>query len=251
MADKEIGDDALAAGMELVAGTVQANTIDTEINRTRDYVAQRTSDITPIDQGGTGATTPEGARTNLVVPGWDAVSPKGEASAGGIARYSDAGRLQVVTPVGLADVVNISWAEQRIAAIPSPPAFNGGVVTGQIYLPNASTATSGYTTAYINSDGRISRGASSERYKERISDVDPAELGDVFPQLARFQMRDGDGSWKYGYIAERLDEHDDTKPYVVSIDGTVESIDFIQLLLVQVAQLHARVTALEAQRHES
>jgi cystathionine beta-lyase family protein involved in aluminum resistance len=35
-----VGDDALAAGMDLVAGSDLANTIDTEINKTRDYIAQ-------------------------------------------------------------------------------------------------------------------------------------------------------------------------------------------------------------------
>lgn len=35
-----VGDDALAAGMDLVTGSELANTIDTEINKTRDYIAQ-------------------------------------------------------------------------------------------------------------------------------------------------------------------------------------------------------------------
>jgi hypothetical protein len=34
------GDDAAAAGMDLVAGTEPANTIDTLLNITRDYIAQ-------------------------------------------------------------------------------------------------------------------------------------------------------------------------------------------------------------------
>jgi len=61
-----IGDDAAAAGMALVAGgSTLSNTIDTEINRTRDYIAQRTSTVVPVASGGTGATTAAGARTNL------------------------------------------------------------------------------------------------------------------------------------------------------------------------------------------
>lgn len=35
-----VGDDAVAAGMALVAGTSMANTLDTEDNLTRDYVAR-------------------------------------------------------------------------------------------------------------------------------------------------------------------------------------------------------------------
>lgn len=34
------GDDAVAAGMALVVGTSMANTLDTEDNLTRDYVAR-------------------------------------------------------------------------------------------------------------------------------------------------------------------------------------------------------------------
>ncbi|WP_248242974.1 hypothetical protein [Microbacterium kunmingense] len=35
-----IGDTAAAAGLPLVSGTVAANTIDTEENRTRDFIGQ-------------------------------------------------------------------------------------------------------------------------------------------------------------------------------------------------------------------
>lgn len=41
------GDDAAAAGMAVVAGSVLANTIDTEINTTRDYIAQRAKRTSP------------------------------------------------------------------------------------------------------------------------------------------------------------------------------------------------------------
>jgi hypothetical protein len=60
-----IGDAAAAAGMDLVPGTTPAKDIDTEINKTRDYVAERTAEVMPLAKGGTGATTPGAARTNL------------------------------------------------------------------------------------------------------------------------------------------------------------------------------------------
>lgn len=135
------------------------------------------------------------------------------------------------------------------ADIPGAPdlssrvAKSGDTMTGQLYLPNSFAASSGYTVAYINSDGRVSRGASSERYKF-ISAIDPDTLGDIFPEFHRFKMRaDGiapaDNTWRYGYIAEHL-IGTDAEPFVVVIDGQVESIDFIGLLLAQVAQLHQR-----------
>jgi hypothetical protein len=42
-----IGDDAAAAGMALVAGGALANTLDTEENLTRDYIAQRAKRNSP------------------------------------------------------------------------------------------------------------------------------------------------------------------------------------------------------------
>lgn len=35
------GDDAAAAGMDIVPGSTMANTIDTEITKSRDYIAQK------------------------------------------------------------------------------------------------------------------------------------------------------------------------------------------------------------------
>ena len=61
------GDDAAAAGMDLVSGSALANTIDDELNKTRDYIAQRTSAETPVSKGGTGATTAAAARASLGV----------------------------------------------------------------------------------------------------------------------------------------------------------------------------------------
>jgi hypothetical protein len=63
-----IGDAAVAAGMTIVPGTLPANQLDTEINRTRDEIANRTSAVTPVAKGGTGATTAAAARTALGVP---------------------------------------------------------------------------------------------------------------------------------------------------------------------------------------
>jgi hypothetical protein len=48
--------------MDVVPGSVAANTIDTEINKTRDYIATR---VTPVTHGGTGSTTASAARTAL------------------------------------------------------------------------------------------------------------------------------------------------------------------------------------------
>jgi hypothetical protein len=267
------GDDAAAAGMALVDGaTVDAQTIDTEINLTRDYIAQ-----------GKGAT--------------DA------ATASKVVKRDAAGRCKMQGPIVALDVANKAYVDAAVSAIslnwasitgkpstfpPSAHTHDWVDITGEpslvtlTYLndrigPSASVpiysaggpATSGYTIAYINGDNRISRGASSERYKTDIQTVDPLELGDIFPQLHQFAMKDDpDATPRLGYIAERLHESEDLQRFVIyktepvlddpgpvsgkrrltlDDDGNPipESIDFIALLLSQVAQMHDRIARLE------
>lgn len=73
-----VGDDAAAAGYSLVSGAAGlVKDGDTEMNRTRDYIAQVKALILavwPISQGGTGASTAAGARTNLGLQGTITIS---------------------------------------------------------------------------------------------------------------------------------------------------------------------------------
>lgn len=256
-----IGDDALAAGMQLVPGTALANTIDTEINRSRDYIAQRTHDLLPVAKGGTGATTATAARANLGAVDIAQVSTDGNtAPPGKIPIYNPSGQLTAAQPTLADHVVTVRYLNGHT---PPQQLTDGGTflraegknlgTTGDLFaggtvFVNTGPAASDYTVAYIDGTGALRKGASSERYKKHISEADPLSLGDVWPNLTRYQMRSGDGSWKYGYIAERLDESDDLRPFVVrDQDGRADSIDFIALLIVQNAQLHQAVTLL-AQR---
>lgn len=251
-----VGDDALAAGMELVAGTALANTIDTEINLSRDYIAQRTAAVTPVERGGTGATTAAGARTKLGFPDLgrgDAMPPNA------IAVSNAQSQLTTGEPTLGGHAAPKGYVDRAVAGvvIPVNPTFGTVTVTGNLFVPNSSIATAGWTQAYINNDGRLTRGASSERYKEEICDA--GELGDLFPALQTFRMRGGDGRRVVGYIAERFAERPDLEPFVsyqvdpltgaAVLDDTgaeiPEAIDYVQLLLAQVAQLHARVVELE------
>lgn len=239
-----IGDDAVAAGFVPAPGTVAANTIDTELGRLADWVANRTSDITPVDKGGTAATNATGARANLGIPAWDIYATPDTLivrAADGL--FAVATALYPSNPVPLQQLVDLLAAKADTSALAgkadvgSVVSKGGDTMSGQLYLPASSAATSGYTSAYINGDGRVSRGASARKYKKYISDVDPLDLGDIFPQLVRYQMRNGDGDWKLGHIADDL--NGDAARFAVILDGEVESIDFIQLLLAQTAQLHA------------
>lgn len=155
-------------------------------------------------------------------------------------RYDSSGRLICAAPAASNHAVPYGTLAASVANY--LPLW-GGTVTGDVLLPNTTPpATSGWTIAYIDGNGRISKGASSERYKEDVHTIDPGSLGDIWPALHSYRMVGGDGSERYGWIAERLAENPDLAPFVVYAGITGEtlpdSIDFIGLLIAQNAQLH-------------
>lgn len=262
-----IGDDAQAAGMELVPqsgalgspGKVRQG--PQEFNRTRDYIAQfftaaktYAASLIPaiwgISRGGTGSSNLYFVTHPSTEGGVMIVKPNGTFGRGS----GPISEAYIPSGIPASKITGIPTPDlsSRVAKTGDVMTGNLGMDGGHILIPAATPATANYAVAYINGDGRISRGASSERYKKFISEIDPASLGDIWPTLHRFQMRHGDvGAWKYGYIAERLHEHPDQQQFVVYAehDGELvpDTIDFIALQGAQIAQLHQAVDLL-AQR---
>lgn len=269
------GDDALAAGMDLVQGTDDRRNGWIEENKTRDYIAQRTNAVTPVSKGGTGATNAPAARNALGIP---TISAPGIASENGVAVFGPNKRLQVQDPEQPSDATTRFWVDNTIAyhrgqlqsnidgvaaSVGGKRNYDDGYFPGDVnaknlYVRESFGASSGWTVAYINTDGRLSKGTSSLRYKDLLDDPDVDTLGNIWPALRQYAIKGGDGKPTLGWIAEEVAANPDTERFAVyqwaEHDGVwgptevVDSIDFIQLLIAQTAQLNARVAELEKER---
>ncbi|WP_396659508.1 tail fiber domain-containing protein [Microbacterium sp.] len=248
-----IGDDAASAGMDLVSGATAANTLDTEINKSRDYIAQRTNEIQPVAKGGTGATDAAGALANLgAVAAADVYD--GGSVANKIAKYDGSGRLICATPAAANQAAPKVYVDQRVSKSGDTISGNLVIVDGHLYVPDSVLASSGYTVAYINGDGRLARGASSRRYKKNIKAAPRDAFGRVLDlRPVTFQWRnniDVSEHTEFGLIAEDVAE---ILPWMVVPDkeGRPDSVLYERLalaLLPIVRDLSERVAQLEAER---
>lgn len=243
-----IGDDALAAGMALTAGTVAANTIDTEINQTRDYIAQRTSTVTPVTKGGTGSTNAAGARTALGITPGNIGAP---ATAVGGLEFTTPGfnRLSFNAPgvTGGTEIALMYHVDAKVSKA-------GDTMTGDLYLASASAVTTSYAAMYRNGDGRVGLTPSALKYKKDIEDYDGSALG--LRPVTYVLKEDERQEVRLGVIA---DEANEIEPFlVIHENGEVESFKYellavallkdVQRLAAQNEALVARIEALEADR---
>lgn len=225
-----IGDDAAAAGMDIVPGSTPANEIDTEINKTRDYLAQRTALVTPVARGGTGADNPGQARTNL-----------GAAAATHTHRITD-----IYTADGSQQyAVALQATLDTKASTAQLQSVYDGVLSAAIYSRTLGVRRS----CYVQTDGVLGYDGSSERFKV---DIRPyvAPWSDIVTGLEIKEYdRIEDGSHEVGLIAEDLDALGMGWAVLYDDDGQPEGIAYERawLALVPVVQdLMARVAALEA-----
>jgi len=241
-----IGDDAIAAGMDVVEGTTPANTLDTEITLTRDYIAQ----FHALAMGAFGNYVPVSA----VV-----ADPATGPYVNLIPKYDNAARLVCAFPTAANHATPKNYVDQAITNVADSldddfvgktgnHTMQGNlVVNGNVFVPNATPASTNYTVAYINGDGRLSEGASTQRVKHAIDRA--PELPDLFAvPIASFVMNaDPDETTRYGPIAEDLADNPATASFVIyDADGLPKSFDQMSYLMAAAAILHTRVAQLEA-----
>ena len=263
------GDDALAAGMQIMTGNEPANTLGDEVNLTRDYIAQRTSEVTPIRKGGTGATTAAAARSALGVPGksldWPKAIAQIETSPAhqlGMYYSEAAGRVAIrvdATDFAVPKVDEVTAANNNAAnalgtaqgAANTANQAKDGQMTTSVY--NRSLGGS-YHVCYANSDGLLGWVSSSRRNKENIEAATIDTDAILALQVVTFTYKkhiDPSGTVQHGLIAEDL--HDAGLTWLVDYgDGDQPEgvrYDLLALALLPVMQsFDARLTALETDR---
>lgn len=247
-----LGDDALAAGMDVVDPNADRREGADEITKTRDYLANGTMKSGAITTGkiaDAAITTPKIADGAVTV---DKVDTYTDPTLGvnKIPRYNSTGKLACNDPTAPLHTANKQYVDGAVAGVnlSSRVAKSGDTMTGSLvisaghlFTPGSSAATDGYVVAYINSDGRLSRGASSERYKHDINRA--PELPDVLSvPIASYVMdTDPNETPRYGPIAEDLADNPATAPFVVHNErGEPEAFDVISYLMAAVGTLHAR-----------
>lgn len=279
------GDAAAAAGMDVVAGTADRRLGYDEINKTRDYIAQRTTITTPVSRGGTGATTATSARTNLSV--YSKTEVDTALSGKAAASHTHAASAITSGTLALARIPDIPWS--KVTGEPStyPPSAHThtsldsgaarfgwnaagneflsnrqvgitnnlvvGLVVSNLYALNNPVST-GYSSLYVNSDGRFGATPSARRYKR---DIKPHSY--TLEQLARIQLvtyrlkaavkEHGDQAPReVGVIAEQLIDAGLSEFVIFNSDGETQSVAYERLALVALGalqELAARHDALE------
>lgn len=159
-----IGDAAAAAGMDLVSGTAQANTIETELNKSRDYIAQFAAGIRAVSAGGTGADTASGARLKL-----------GAAAANHAHSWGDiTGKPATFTPAAHSH----AWADITAKPATFPPATHThtwGSISGKpsTFANDDVDAATGFATR-----GRLVRWGPADDLTVRT----PVNIGEPTPK---------------------------------------------------------------------
>jgi hypothetical protein len=235
-----IGDDAAAEGMDLVPSTGAAGSPGKvrqgyqEINRTRDYIAQKLAAAKAYADG----------LFDSISLSWSNITGKPSTFPSTWASVS--GKPSQFTPTGHThstdDITGLAMPINTIAA----GGFTSSVWNRQL--------TSSYRTAYITNANsaptELGHTASSERYKKDITPFDITDEQVALLQLVTFRWKTDDGHIEVGLIAERLVEAGLGWAVFYNDDDEPEGIHYERAwlaLLPYVQRLAQRITALETQ----
>ena len=224
-----IGDIAAAAGIPVVDGsTTPARTIDTEINRTRDILAERTEGVADA------------------IAKVDAATPSGDLAGNGgkLVRFTGDGKIGVATPTSAAQAANKGYVDAAVAGA------GGGKADGPTSAAyNRGATGSGYFAVWMNSALQFMRNTSSRRYKKNIRDWTGDVLGlrtVIFDRRGRDAEKD-----EVGFIAEEV--ADVLPDALVYFDGRIDGINDRVILAAAVATIQRQQVELDllAQRLEA
>lgn len=259
------GDAAAAAGMALVnplTDTVKQGA--DHHNKTRDYIAERTSAVQPVAKGGTGATTPAEARTNLGIN----LGAGNLAEANKVPVYNAASQLTTATPTLAGHAAPKSYVDTRVGAPPSVSATGDVYAGGNLRTPGRVLAVavrgtevaSNYASVYVDGNGWFGITPSAERFKQDITPHPYTLEQAIAVQVVSYRLRNAvaenpAAAGEVGVIAEQLIDAGLREFVVFDDEGNTQSVAYDRLALVAlgglqqladiVADLAARVAQLE------
>jgi hypothetical protein len=105
-----------------------------------------------------------------------------------------------------------------------------------------TTADTVYVPGNLTVAGTFSN-PSARHLKQNI--IPAPDLSSVFPELVEYEYIDAAGRRRFGYIADDLVGTDAERFVTFDDDGRPAGIDYLGLLVVQNAQMQARITVLE------
>jgi hypothetical protein len=203
-----------------------------------------------------------GAGTFSIALGDAAQSPGTRGIAIGQSAYADDGGGGYSVAVGAS-----SYATADAVAIGDSPTANGtqsvaigrsaqseGVrsvaIGASAYAPNDDDFMLGVAGHNVQIPGSLTvtgtfSNPSARRLKRNI--VPAPDAPAIFPELVEYEYIEGNGQRRLGYIADDLIGTDAERFVVLDGDGRPAAIDYLGLLVAQVAKLNARIDALETE----
>lgn len=207
------GTDATAAGMDLVASTADRRNGWFEINKTRDYIAQKTAalltTIWSVARGGTGATNAADARTNLGITAEN--TPSGATGTSDVQTDLDYLGSQLASKAPLSDTytrgtIDAGFIARDAAIVQVQHAnFDG--------TPYNRNITWNRRAAWIGDNGQLGYASSRRSMKQNFEDPDwtPEQLLQVpilhyryRAAVARERRGEGPAATEIGTIADDL-----------------------------------------------